>query len=202
MNQTRRVVELITGPVTVLHGTGNLASGIIDQTLVETEKAFIIRQNIDISNSQFYQQNYNNNCLPPPIIPPYAGGQSSGAFLLGQLEQCSAKEGLLQEKLAALQYKQIPDSQQFVWPPPRFQQYQPYVPPRPRPIVLQNVGVPIPQLGTCFNIPGFPSNIPLRPNPGNPMTIPEFSKYINEITPGVLPNGQQCDPPVSEQNLS
>jgi hypothetical protein len=202
MNQTRRVVELITGPVPTLLGTGNLASGIIDQTLVETEKAFITKQNIDISNSRFYQQNYNNNCVPPPIIPPYAGGQSCSALLQGQLEQCSAIQGLLQEKLAALEYKQIPDCQKFIWPPPRFQQYKTYVPPRPRSIVITNAGEPIPQLGTCFNIPGFPSNIPLRPNPGNPMTIPEFSKYINEITPGVLPNGQQCDLTVSEENLS
>ena len=193
MNQTRKVVELITGPVPLVQGIGNLASSLIDQTQANVERAFILQQNFDISNSRFYQQNSNNGCLPPPMIPAYAGGQSCGAFLLGQLEQCSAKEGLLQEKLAALQHQQIPDSQQFIWPPPRFQQYTTYVPPRPRPLIVTNAGQPIPQLGTCTNLPGFPSNIPLRPNPGNPMTIPEFSQYINEITPGVLPNGQQCN---------
>ena len=147
MNQTRKVVELITGPVPVVQGIGNLASSLIDKTQANVERAFVIQQNFDISNSKFYQQNSNNGCLPPPIIPAYAGGQSCGAFLLGQLEQCSAKEGLLQEKLAALQHQQIPDSQQFVWPPPRFHQYKTYVPPRPRPLVLPNAGEPIPQLG-------------------------------------------------------
>jgi hypothetical protein len=195
MNQTVRVVELITGPVPTLLGTGDLASGLIDQIQAQTERAYIQRLTVDVSNSRFYQQNSNNGCLasPQPPIPFYAGGQSSGAFLLGQLEQCAVKAAVVQDNLAALKQKPIPDCQKFVWPPPRFQQYKTYVPPRPRPLVLPNVGVPIPQLGPCTNVGGNPTSIPLRPNPGNPMTIPEFSQYINEITPGVLPSGQQCN---------
>ena len=191
MNRTVRVVELITGPVTTIKGTGNLASGIIDLTQEKVAEAFVTQQLFDISNSRFYQQNSNNGCLPPPIIPAYAGGQSCGAFLLGQMERCAA-DTYLQQNLAALNRKQIPDCQKFEWPPRRFTQYQPYIPPRPRPLVLPNAGLPIPQLGPCTNVTGNPATIPLRPNPGNPMTVEEFSKYINEITPGVLPNGQQC----------
>jgi hypothetical protein len=192
MNRTVKVVELITGPVTTITGTGNLASGLITLTQEKTAEAFVIQQNFDISNSRFYQQNVPNSCVPlPPIIPAYAGGQSSGAFLLGQMEQCAATS-YLQDNLAALNRKQIPDCQKFEWPPKRFKQYAPYIPPRPAPLVLPNVGVPIPQLGPCTNVVGFPSSVALRPNPGNPLTVEQYSLYINSITPGVLPNGQQC----------
>jgi len=189
MNTTRKIVELITGPVLTVTGTGNLASGITDHIQDGVERAFVAKQTVDISNSRFYQQNYNSNCQPAPIISPFAGGTTSGALLAQQTQQCTLSA--FQQNLAALQSRQIPESQRLVWPPQRFQQYQPYVPPRPKPVVIANAGQPIPSLGPCTNVIGFP-NSSIRPNPGNPMTIPEYSDYINRISPGVLPSGKQC----------
>jgi hypothetical protein len=207
MDGVRRqgVVEVITGPVTVIQGTGNLASGITDQAQACVEEAYIQKLVTNLASSQFYQQNNVNYC-PPPIIPQYSGGVSSGALLSKQIQQCQVSD--LQLNLTAYKQKQIPgclqmaqkmsggSSQNFVnspvnWPPVRFQQYQTYVPPPPPPPIIYNAGQPIASMGPCTNVIGVDTTTPLRPN-GTILTPEQYSAYINSIDQSQSNNPRYC----------
>lgn len=207
MDGVRRqgVVELITGPVTVIQGTGNLASGITDQAQACVEEAYVQKLVIDLSNSRFYQQNNVNYC-PPPVIPQYSGGVNSGALLSKQIQQSRATD--FQRNLTAYKRKPIPGSLQMAqkqigvsaqshetkavdWPPVRFQQYQTYVPPPPPPPIIYNAGQPIPSLGPCTNVRGIDTTTPLRPN-GTILTPEQYSAYINSIDKSQSNNPQYC----------
>lgn len=207
MDGVRRqgVVEVITGPVTVIQGTGNLASGITDQTQACVEEAYVQKLVTNLASSQFYQQNNVNYC-PPPIIPTYSGGVSSGSLLSKQIQQSQATD--FQRNLTAYKRKPIPGSLQMIqkqngvsaqshetkgvdWPPVRFQQYQPYIPPPPPAPIIYNAGVPIPSLGPCTNVVGVDSTTPLRPN-GTILTPEQYSAYINSIDLSQSNNPRYC----------
>ena len=199
------VVEVITGPVLVIQGTGNLASGITDQTQVCVQEAYVQKLVTDLANSKFYQQNNLNYC-PPPIIPKYRGGVSSGALLSKQIQECQATD--FQRNITAYKRKPIPGSLQMFqrqsgntaqshetkpvdWPPVRFQQYQTYVPPPPPPPIIYNAGQPIPSMGPCTNVIGIDTTTPLRPN-GTILTPEQYSAYINSIDQSQSNNPLYC----------
>jgi hypothetical protein len=199
------VVEVITGPVTVIQGTGNLASGITDHNQTCVEEAYVQKLVTNLASSQFYQQNNVNYC-PPTIIPTYSGGVSSGSLLRKQIRECH--EANLQMNLAAHKRKPIPGSLQMLqrqkgktaqshetkevdWPPVRFQQYQTYVPPPPPPPIIYNAGQPVPSMGPCTNVVGVDTTTPLRPN-GTILTPEQYSAYINSIDQSQSNNPRYC----------
>jgi len=200
------VVELITGPVTVIQGTGNLASGVTDQAQICVQEAYVQKLVTDLANSKFYQQNNPCNTSVPPIIPQYRGGVNSGALLSKQIQQSQATD--FQRNLTAYKRKPIPGSLQMVqkkngvsaqshetkavdWPPVRFQQYQPYIPPPPPAPVIFNAGQPIPSLGPCTNVGSINTTTPLRPN-GTVLTPEQYAAYINSIDLSQSNNPQYC----------
>ena len=207
MDGVRRqgVVEVITGPVLVIHGTGNLASGITDQNQACVEEAYVQKLVTNLASSQFYQQNNLNYC-PPPIIPKHRGGVRSSSLLSKQIQESQATD--FQRNLTAYKRKPIPGSLHMFqrqsgntaqshetkavdWPPVRFQQYQTYVPPPPPPPIIYNAGQPIPSMGPCTNVIGIDTTTPLRPN-GTILTPEQYSAYINSIDRSQSNNPQYC----------
>lgn len=200
------VVELITGPVPVIQGVGNLASGITDQVQACVQEAYVQKLVTDLSSSNFYQQNRGGTTCNAPIIPVYKGGVSSGALLSKQIQECQATD--FQRNLTAYKRKPIPGSLQIFqrqsgntaqshetrgvdWPPVRFQQYLPYIPPPPPAPIIYNAGVPIPSLGPCTNVVGVAVSTPLRPN-GTILTPEQYSAYINSIDQSQSNNSLYC----------
>jgi len=200
------VVELITGPVQVIQGTGNLASGITDQAQICVQEAYVQGLVTDLSNANFYQQNRGGTSCNSPIIPVYMGGVNSGALLQKQIQECQATD--FQRNLTAYKRKPIPGSLQMYqrqagktaqshetrgvdWPPVRFQQYLPYIPPPPPAPIIFNAGQPIPPLGPCTNITGFDVSVAIRPS-GTILTPEQYSAYINSIDQSQSNNPQYC----------
>jgi hypothetical protein len=128
-------------------GTGNLASGLTDLIERKTLKCNTIQQLPSARTS--------NCCNIAPQISPYAGGNSSGAFLLAKIrsqQECTAKSN----RLLALQ--RVPP---VCTQPQRFTQYQrpiPQVPctqPPPGLIIKSNPAVPDAINGPCTNVIGI-----------------------------------------------
>lgn len=139
-------------------GTGNLASGIVD---------ILQKKTLMCNVQQMLPAARSSQCIPTgPRISPYAGGNSSGALLNGQMMAYASCMAATNRAVAELK-SSVPvcaRSPNVLSAEHRFAKYQRWSPPAPCPpppsdmIIPSNPAVPRAVDGPCVIVPGIVYN--------------------------------------------